>query len=534
MKRNIKPIISTLAIACLVTVTSCTKDFDKINTNPVTNISDKFNPNFVLSSAQLNYTGSLDLAYDSFRSNFSLAGPIVQALANCTQEWRGDKYLIFEEHTAAYWGTGSVGSYIEQIRNIVDVIENTRGKEQYKNVHQIARIWRVVAFARLTDLYGDVPFSEAGLGYYQKIYLPKYDKQQDIYNAMLKELDEASSALQSGGDIVSGDIVYRGDISKWKKFANSFMLRLAMRLVKVDEAKAKEYAQKAVTNTFASNEDNAFIKHDILGARITQNRNGQVLFGTVGSQDYYYGKWSKTFIDFLKKSNDPRLGKIAVTKIYTNLLNKNQNANYVTDPAVQKGMPNGKQLDAANGDAFDIRKDPSFTDYPDYSSPNPNMFKLDGITFILSYGQTELLRAEAAKRWGIGGAAQQHYQNGVKAAITCLSQYDGKLAITESEADAYVKANPYLDAEGLKQINEQYWAHTNTMFDFYESWNNWKRSGYPNLIPVKHPNNSTGGVIPRRYPYPISEASNNPTHYKAASDAVTGGDSYIGRVWWDK
>lgn len=108
------------------------------------------------------------------------------------------------------------------------------------------------------------------------------------------------------------------------------------------------------------------------------------------------------------------------------------------------------------------------------------------------------------------------------------------MAITESEADAYVKANPYLDAEGLKQINEQYWAHTNTMFDFYESWNNWKRSGYPNLIPVKHPNNSTGGVIPRRYPYPISEASNNPTHYKAASDAVTGGDSYIGRVWWDK
>ncbi len=534
MKTTIKPIISVFAVSCLLAMTGCTKDFDQINTNPVTNRSDKFDPNFILSSAQLNYTGSFDMAYDAYRSNFSLAGPFVQALANCTTEWRGDKYLIFEEHTAAYWGTGSVGSYIEQVRNIVDVVEGTRGKEKYKNLHQIARIWRVVVLARITDLYGDVPYSEAGLGYYQKIYLPKYDKQEGIYSSMLKELEEAAAALQTGADKVSGDIIYAGDISKWKRFAHSFMLRLAMRLVKVDETQAKEYAQKAVSNTFTSNEDNAFVRHNEKGARITQNRNSQVLLGDVGSQDYYYGKWSNTFISFLKKSNDPRLGKIAVTNIYTSLSNKNQNENYVSNPAIQKGMPNGKQVDAANGDAFDIRKDPSFTDYPDYSSPNPNMFKRDGITLILTYGQTELLKAEAARRWGIGGTAREHYQNGVKAAITCLNQYDAKLAISDAEAEAFLKANPYNDADGLKQINEQYWAHTNTLFDFYESWNNWKRSGFPVLTPVKHPDNSTGGVIPRRFPYPISEASNNPDHYRAASNSVPGGDTYTGRVWWDK
>lgn len=534
MKRNLNPIISAIAVSCLLSFTGCTKDFDKINTNPVTNSSEKFNPNFVLSSAQLNYTGSFDMAYDAFRSNFSLAGPIVQALANCTQEWRGDKYLIFEEHTAAYWGTGAVGSYIEQVRNIVDVVENTRGKEQYKNLHQIARIWRVVVLSRITDLYGDVPASEAGLGYYQKLYLPKYDKQQDIYNTMLSELDEAVNALQASGDIVTGDIIYKGDIEKWKRFTNSFMLRLAMRLVKVDEAKAKTYAQKAIANTFTSNADNAFVKHDVNGARITQNRNSQVLLGDVGSQDYYYGKWSNTFIDYLKKTNDPRLGKIAVTKLHISLSNKDQNPNFVTDPLVQKGMPNGKQVDAANGDAFDIRKDPSFTDYPDYSSPNPNMSKRDGITFILTYAQAELLRAEAAKRWAIGGTAGEHYNKGVGAAISCLSQYDSKLTISDAEINDYLTKMPYNDANGLKMINEQYWAHTNTLFDFYESWNNWKRSGFPVLVPVKHPDNSTGGVIPRRYPYPITEASNNPDHYKAASAAVTGGDSYIGRVWWDK
>jgi hypothetical protein len=72
------------------------------------------------------------------------------------------------------------------------------------------------------------------------------------------------------------------------------------------------------------------------------------------------------------------------------------------------------------------------------------------------------------------------------------------------------------------------------MLDFYESWSNWRRTGFPVLTPVVYPNNVTNGTIPRRFPYPSSEASSNPANYKTAHDAVAGGDVLSSRVWWDK
>jgi hypothetical protein len=309
------------------------------------------------------------------------------------------------------------------------------------------------------------------------------------------------------------------------------MLRLAMRLTKVDEATAKTYVQKVVGKTMIDNKDNAFLAHDAAGARVTQNRNSQVLLGD-GGQENYYVKWSKTFIDFLKNTNDPRLEKVAVTKLYLDEGKKNQNPSYDTNPNVQKGMPNGKDLSGLAG--RDVRQDASFTSFPDYSSPNPAMIKQNGVTFILTYAESELLLAEAAQRWGIAGTAADHYKSGVKAAITFLDQYDASLAITENVAEAYVNAHPYNAANGLEMINNQYWAHTNTMLDFYETWANWRRSGFPTLVPIVYPGNATNGTIPRRFPYPVEEGAKNGVNYKEASAAVPGGDKLTGRVWWDK
>jgi len=269
-------------LGALLATSGCTKDFVDINTNPLTSPAKEFDPNFVFTSAQLNYTGSTDFAYDTWRGNLIYSGTMMQGLSTVISYWAGDKYILNQDYTTAYWGTTAVGAYIEQVRFIVDVVESTKGLPQYANLHNAARIWKAVIFARLTDLYGDVPYSEAGLGYYEKIFRVKYDKQQDIYNSLLKEVDEASAAFSTTGDVIKGDIIYKGDVAKWKMFANSFMLRLAMRLVKVDDAKAKEYAQKAIGKTLASNADNAIVKHDRSGARVTQNRNSQVLLGDEG------------------------------------------------------------------------------------------------------------------------------------------------------------------------------------------------------------------------------------------------------------
>lgn len=529
MKTNLKPYLAILLIG-MWWAAGCTKDFDKINTNPASYNQSNFDPNFLLTTAEVAYTGSYDFAYDTWRANLIYCSPMIQGFATVLSYWNGDKYTLSTGYTAAYWGFSGDGAYYEQLKPIVDIIQSTTDKPQYKNLHEVARIMRALIMERITDLYGDCPYFDAGMGYYNKDYFPKYDKQQDIYNDMLKEVEDAVSKLDPAADIPTGDVIYKGDIAAWQKFGNTLILRMAMRMSKVDPETAKTWAQKVVGKTMTSNADNAFINGDPSGGLSTMNRNSLVLTGE-GGQEPYYVKWSDTFINWMKANDDPRLGTIAVTQLYTDPSSAVQNPNYDSNPAHQKGQPNGKDLSGIPG--RDISTDPSYTSMPDYSSPSPFMIKQDGPTFILTYGESELLWADAAQRFGIGGSAAQHYHDGVKAAMTYLSQYDPAMTISEGAAEAYLTAHPYNPAQGLQMINTQYWALTNSMLDFYESWSNWRRTGYPELVPVDAPNNVTNGTIPRRFPYPLDESNVNPVHYKEASDAVPGGDNLTGRVWWD-
>jgi len=526
-----------VAACCLLALTGCRKGFEDINTNPATYNPANFDPNYLLTSAQLGYSGSTDLAYDTWRANLIYCSTMMQGLSSVISYWGGDKYILNSGYTAAYWGfsanvpTGGVGAYPEQVRPIVDVVQSTKEKPQYKNLHQIARIMKALIFQRLTDLYGDVPYSQAGVGYYEKNYFPVYDSQQAIYTDLLKEVSEAVAALDVNGDKPAGDAYYGGDIAKWKRFGNSVMLRMAMRLSKVDPATAQRYATQAVGNTMTGNDDNAFLKGDADGGRPTNNRNSQVLLGDGGNENFYV-RWSKTFIDFLRSTNDPRLGAIAVTNLYTTDVTKDQNPAANASPAVQKGMPNGKDLSTTAG--LGISLDASYTTMQAYSSPSPVMIRRDAPTFVMTYAESEFLLADAAQRFNIGGSAAAHYRAGLVNAITYLGQYGTSAAIDQGLAEAYADAHPYVAANGLSMINWQYWALTNTMLDFYESWANWRRTGYPELVPVTYPGNSTGGTIPRRFPYPISEAGSNTANYNAARDRVPGGDVLTSRVWWDK
>ncbi|HYH14822.1 MAG TPA: SusD/RagB family nutrient-binding outer membrane lipoprotein, partial [Flavisolibacter sp.] len=158
--------------------------------------------------------------------------------------------------------------------------------------------------------------------------------------------------------------------------------------------------------------------------------------------------------------------------------------------------------------------------------------RLDGPTFLVTYAQTELLLAEAAKRgWSVGTDAATHYRNGVRAAMEQLSQYNSSASISSSQIDAYLAAHPYNDANAFEQINTQYWAAS--FLDWYEVWSNWRRSGYPNLTPVNYPGNATGGQIPRRMTYSTSESSANAANFQEAINRQ-GANNFTTRVWWDK
>ncbi|MFD2597629.1 SusD/RagB family nutrient-binding outer membrane lipoprotein [Sphingobacterium corticis] len=509
---------------------SCTKDFENINTNPISYTEDNFDPNFLLSNLQLSYAGSNDFAYDTWRANLIYSGTMMQGLSSVISYWSGDKYILNLPYTSAYWEK----AYGDQVKLVSELSEFTKEKDQYRNVHQVSRIMKALVFQRLTDLYGDIPYSEAGLGYRQEVFYPKYDSQDSIYADMLKELEEAVIALDPAADAVSGDMFYQGNVAQWQKFGYTLMLRMAMRLTKVNATLAQEYATKALGKTMQNNDDNAMVAHDDAGGRVTQNRIAQVFLD--GGQEHYYVKWSDTFIDKLKANNDPRIA-VAVTNLYP--LNAqggipasgSQNANFNRNAASQKGMPNGRDLSGIAG--RDISSHPSYTTISDYSGPHPLMISRTAPTFLLTYSESELLLAEANVRWGIGESAATHYRNAIVASATNLANFGTALNISASAANTFAEANPLVVGRELEQIATEYWLHNTTVFNYYEVWSNWRRTGLPALTPVNYVNNATQGRIPRRFPYPIAEESTNPQHYRAASAAVPGGDILMGRVWWD-
>lgn len=212
---------------------------------------------------------------------------------------------------------------------------------------------------------------------------------------------------------------------------------------------------------------------------------------------------------------------------------------------MQIGLPNGYDL---LGGAKDIRK---YAGYPGatgtgadvatlgkYSRPRVNVFmKLDGPDFVLTYAESELLLAEAKVRgWNVPGTAAGHYANGVTGAMQTLAQFDAAASINTSTIQSYVSAHP-LDVssteKALEMINTQYWAAT--IFNFIETWSNWRRSGYPKLTPVNYPGNVTGATIPRRMIYLSTEQLSNPDNYRAGVGTLTPArDLLTARVWWDK
>jgi hypothetical protein len=518
---------------------SCTENFEEINTDPNNVSAAVFNANYLLAQSQFQYsnTGYSQLLFQSMWP---------QALASTFSYYgNGDKYLAsgsFEAYKGrVFEETYRAATLAFEMQNLV------KDDPKQANLFHIGTIMKVLCIARLTDTYGDVPYTEA-LRAKEGITLPKYDDQSTIYPGMLAELEKAVAALNASSPLPTNDLMYKGDISKWKKFGNSLMLRLAMRLVKVDPAAAKTWAEKAATGgVFTSVDDNAKVITDATSQ--SNNTTGALRVG----DDYREVRWSKTLIDHLKKTSDPRISAIAEVSQPGLANNSNQDLAGDNSEAIQIGLPNGYDLD---GGAFDISKHPQYpgasgtgndaAKVGKYSRPRTLVF-LDrsGVNFVLTFAETELLIAEAKVRgFSVGaGSAADRYRNGVKAAIASLAQFNSRTASDAAITEAIGKSDTYLAAnalsttsvnESLRQINEQIWIATATTFNFNETWNNWKRSGFPTLTPVVFPNGFSNGQIPRRVPYKISESGFNELNYKAAIAKLSGGDSFTARMWWDK
>ncbi len=268
---------------------------------------------------------------------------------------------------------------------------------------------KVLAMQYITDLYGDVPYSQA-LQAAKNVTQPAYDKQQDIYNAMLSRTGCCFNKIRCLPNKNRSPTCSHTQ-AMWQNGSGSVipvMLRLAMRLTKADLATAQRYAEKAAAGgTLASVAEDAYIKGDNAAGYRSENSRSYIT-----PADFYQVRWSKPLIDFLKSTNDPRVSAIAEIPL-AGLLQPDQDVTKTGDNdfADQMGLPAGFDL---NGGATDISKAPGypggsgtggdFTPIGLYSRPRVAVYTdLNSPQFILTYAESELLLAEAKVRgWNVG------------------------------------------------------------------------------------------------------------------------------------
>src|SRR5690606_11708540 len=219
-----------------ILLSSCDKGFEEMNEDPNAYLNPVLGSLFA--DAVIKHSSANGQISDP---DLMEAGAWVQYLASLTLfEFYGDKYLELAGNYERFW----IQAYSSTLRAPVQILELTEEDPELINLHSVTRIWLVEIFHRITDMYGDVPYFEAGKGYIEGIYKPVYDRQSDIYTDMLKELDEAAQALDPAKTTYgNADFLYGGNVEKWRRFAYSLMLRLGMRLTKVDPGMAETWVK---------------------------------------------------------------------------------------------------------------------------------------------------------------------------------------------------------------------------------------------------------------------------------------------------
>lgn len=494
----------------LVLTSGCENGFDALNNNP--NSPTTLNPIFTFNNALITSTFPADvLVFESaiVQQVFSPNGTVL-AGANFNQ--------TNPSRSAGLWAR----YYRDVVRYLIDIINQTKSDPNRSNLYNMARIWKAHAFIVLTDTYGDIPYTEAGLGFIGGNTFPKYDKQETIYNDIIKELTEASAALDAAKTRETGDVMYGGDVTKWKRLGYSLLVRAGMRLSKVNPALAQQTVQKAVTGgVFQSNADNSVIRND---AAAYQNPTGGTLNGTEAN-NYYLTAY---FVNYLKSTNDPRLGSIGARYVGAKSGSEQTAARINRDPTVQIGMPLGFD----NGTIVAQAAKDGLASFYDYSQVDrTRLAKLASPSFFVTHAQTQLLLAEAAQRGWVTGNAADFYNAGVTAHMQLMADYDPASAIPASAITAYLTANPYVATRALEQINTQYWIAS--FLNFSEAWANFRRSDLPALPPNPYPAKTIRGNFILRLPYPDSENSVNQGNVQTAVSGQ-GADTMDTPVWWDK
>ncbi|WP_282054369.1 SusD/RagB family nutrient-binding outer membrane lipoprotein [Maribacter luteus] len=489
-----------LGMVLLTFVVGCTEDFEEMNTpsNVITEVDPSWVFNQMLQKPLANYQRNINL-YPDFYSQY---------WSNIVSGFESPRYEYVDGWIGNQWSefyTGSLADYTAQVGFYKD-------NPLYNNALAQMEIWICAEWQRMTDTYGDIPYFGAGAG--ESV---TYNSQEEIYYDLISRLTDAVDRIDSGDDSqyaipASYDIVFSGDLDKWKRFGNSMRLRLAMRMSNVDPDKAQTEAAAAIADgVMESNADGAHIP-----------------LWSSGWYDYLHQmgwNWdniraSRTFTDYLygesSLGEDPRAWKWFTYKEDDYTLN---------DESVLTGIENGYNTLPANANAYaTINLDGGYVGFVgnggDILMYMPYMF----------YSETVFLKAEAALRGWTAGDANGLYIEGVQASM----DYVGVDATLASD---YINGLPTLSGsneEQLKQlITQKYIAN---FPNGPESWADFRRTDYPDIsLPLDGVSGSASVAADtwvKRIRYPDNQHNLNSINMPAAQNTIDSDRMDI-RLWWD-
>lgn len=527
MKRNVKSVKMALlaGLGLLLVESSCTKNFEKYNTNPRA-LNDStfaydgenvggyfpameksvFHTDDYQYQLQQNLNGDIYSGY--MMSGDPFAGGVNNTNYGLVAGWNLFPFdLGFQQEMASWY----------QI--------HLRAAKTRPDLDAVATILKVEAMHRVTDIYGPLPYTKYGQG----VFATVYDSQQTIYESFFTELDAAITSLgayvaanPTATPFAPYDDVFAGNYKEWLKFANSLRLRLAIRISMVDPTLAKTEAEKSAADPngmMITNADNAFL----------QSGNGLTFTNPVWICDISYTdvQMGAPMECFLNGYNDPRV-----------------KAEFLPNSSGKfRGIRQGVAI-GANGDYGQA----AFFTIGQY----------DKIKWMTA-AETLFNQAEGTLRgWNMGGGSvQSYYEQG----ITLSMQQQG-VSIGNYLSDATSTETPYVDLvkpaynvpagspnlstitikwndgdsndRKLERIITQKWLAG--WPDGEEAWAEYRRTGYPILMPVA--TNNSGGTIDsqiqiRRLPFPQDEVNNNGPAVQKAIQLLGGPDNGGTRLWWD-
>ncbi|MDQ0108693.1 hypothetical protein J2T02_003832 [Chitinophaga terrae (ex Kim and Jung 2007)] len=473
-----KWLIPFYILVAAVIFTGCRKELDRININP--NEPTVPEPEYLLANGIKSnvdtYWGSdatmeTSLLYVQYWAKIQYPDP--------------DRYIPASTNIQNVWNN----FYAQGITDFTTLIQLSDSLKQpgYKATGIIMRSW---IFQVLTDLYGDIPYTQAGK--IETYLTPKYDSQKVVYNGLLAELKEAVAIIDTNPTAsVAGDSLLLGNMQGWKKFANGLRSRIALRIADRDAITAKKVFDELAA------EGNIFFKEGDRDARLnylTSPSQNPVGKNRETRNDY---RISKTVIDYLQAYNDPRLPVYAAKP---------------ADGGPYLGVTNGLTADSASRLGFSKTSDVGSV-FTVSQAPAP----------LFTYPEQLFILAEAAQRGLYNGDAGELYKAAIRASF---KQY----GITGNPVDDYLNQGSvkYDPANYKKLIGEQKWL---ALFsEGIEAFTEWRRLDYPQLKPAY--TGVLSGKIPVRFTYPSSEQALNGVNYKAAV-ARQGADLLTTKVWFD-